>query len=215
MNKTKEGYYFADEATDGGDFDDSKDPLVMTTTNDLVMKLGQMLVELINKDKIMDALSQKIKTMGEARLALAGEVDKLKLSLPEKDSDLKKRQEEIDNLSRQISTQNKDYHNAKMETDKAHQSAKKATDEAHKAQLIAKGLDIAKLETFVNDQEIRNRDVVDTMQDKILTLELEIQSLKDHKTASNGASHVIPDKPTHKKQGKKYTKKAAKTTASA
>jgi hypothetical protein len=96
-----------------------------------------------------------------------------------------------------------------METDKAH----KKELEAFITNIEAKDMEIAKIKTFVKDQEIRNRDVVQTMSDKISSRDLEIQSLKDNKLASNGASRVTSGKP--KKQGKKYTKKAAKTTASA
>jgi len=189
---------------DGGEINE-----IMATTDDLVVKLGQQLVDLINKDKIIGAISKSNKSLGEARIALSGEVETLKGQITSHDAQVEKLTSELNKYSRKVGELRESHTNSYGELKDRHRDQLGAATQA----LRQVKDDHAKLDKTHAD-ELQNMDAkLQKMNEKLMVYQLEIQSLKDKQLPSNGASRVVSSKP--KKQGKKYTKKAAKTTASA
>ena len=184
---------------DGGTFGEET---IGVTTDDLVLKLGQQLIELINKDKVIAAFSKSNKTLGEARIALVGEVDTLRAQIASQE-DLKKSMGEMkDDHSRAYST---------LKTKSRETESKLKEQSREQLESANKLLGQIKVDNAKENQ--RHAEELQKLNDVIITYKLEIQSLKDKKLQSNGAPRVVKTKP--KKQVRKYTKKAAKTTASA
>jgi len=90
----------ANNNQDGGTFD-NRDPLAVTSA-DLILKLGSMLVEIISKDKVIEAITTKVTGADEERVTLAKEVDDLRASLPSKDAEVKKHRGEVNRLEAEI-----------------------------------------------------------------------------------------------------------------
>jgi len=175
-----------------------EESLINTTTDDLIMRLGQQLVDMINKDKIITLLTKTNKTLGEARLTLASEVDKLKAK-EDKVPALEKHYK--DKIERLIT-------DAKS-TKEAHEGSIQDLKGNHRENLAS----VQKLVKQATDENSSLSEEITRLNNKVAVLTLELQALKDKEIPSNGASRVVKTKP--KKQGRKYTKKAAKTTASA
>jgi|19_taG_2_1085344.scaffolds.fasta_scaffold30216_2 chromosome segregation ATPase len=202
---------------DGGTFGDET---IGITSDDLVLKLGQQLIDLINKDKVIAALSKNMKAIGDARVALAGELDKSRADASQVNEDKASLEAQIDRLKKSRGEIKDDHSRAysalktkSRETEsKLKEQSREQLEAANKllGQLKADNAQLKADNAKVNQ---RHADELQKMNDEIITYKLEIQSLKDKNLPSNGASRVVKTKP--KKQGRKYTKKAAKTTASA
>jgi hypothetical protein len=206
---------------DGGTFGDET---IGITTDDLVTKLGQQIIDIINKDKIIGAISKSNKTLDEARIALAGEVDTLRAQLTSQEDTLSAQITSQENtLSAQIASQEdlkKSMGEMKDDHSRAYSALKLKSRETEaqlkeqsREQLEAANKLLGQLNADNAKENQIHADELQKMNDEIITYKLKIQALKDKKLQSNGASRVVKTKP--KKQGRKYTKKAAKTTARA
>ena len=195
---------------DGGTFGDET---IGITSDDLVLKLGQQLIDLINKDKVIAALSKNMKAIGDARVALAGELDKSRADASQVNEDKASLEAQIDRLKKSRGEIKDDHSRAYSALKTKSRETESKLKEQSREQLEAANKLLGQLKADNAKMNQRHADELRVLSDEIVTYKLEIQSLKDKELHSNGASRVVPSKP--KKKGRKYTKKADKTTASA